>query len=101
MFHSEVFLDEVCGSSIDRSPALKCLSRSTVLVRIVPRTDRLALLLCALWKGLIRSAIPSLLTFSFVGQGKDRREKRACVCVCVCRGLFDSDHFADKAVSTG
>lgn len=95
MFHSEVSLDEVCGDLIDSDPALKCHSRSTILVRIVPGMDRLALLLCALWKGLIRSAVPSLLTFSFVGQGRTRDRKRAC------GGLLDSGQFADKALSTG
>lgn len=79
MFHSEVSLDEVCGGLIDSDPALKCRSRSTVLVRIVPGTDRLALLLCALWRGLIQSAIPSLLTFSFVGQGRTGERERGRV----------------------
>lgn len=50
MFHSGVSLDEVCGGLIDSDPALKCHSRSAVLVRIVPVTDRLALLFCALCK---------------------------------------------------
>lgn len=76
MFHPGVPLDEVCGGLIDRDPALKCHSRSTVLVSTVPGTDRLALLFCALWKGLIRSAIASLLTFSFQAMEGERERER-------------------------
>lgn len=95
MFHSGVSLDKTCGGLIDSDPTLKCHSRSTVLVRTVPGTDRLASLFCALWKGLIRSAIASLLTFSSEGQGRKGEKERTC------GGLLDSGQFADKAVSTG
>lgn len=83
----------MCGGVTVSSPALKCHSRSTVLVRTVHGTDRLALLFCALCKRFDSICSPQFINISLCGPG-EREGGRV-------RGLLDSGRFADKAFPTG